>query len=69
MTVQTEYEKELRKREIKVNDKFILRGEIYKAVEGSGCTNCAFGQGDCFLVPDCCASSAPVMVYYVKEEK
>ena len=68
MTVQTEYEKELSKREIKVNDKFILRGEIYKAVEGEGCDRCAFEKG-CGMVPDCCASSTTVMVYYVKEEK
>ena len=68
MTVQTEYEKELRKREIKVNDKFILRGEIYKAVEGEGCDRCAFEKG-CDMVPACYAYRKTVMVYYVKEEK
>ena len=68
MTVRTEYEKELRKREIKVNDKFILRGEIYKAVEGEGCVRCAF-EKECDMVPDCYNDSDPVMVYYVKEEK
>ena len=66
----TEYEKELKTRVAEVDDKFILRGDIYvveKEAELDSCVGCNFLRDGtrCNLTPDC----DPHSVIYIKEVK
>lgn len=64
----TEYEKELKLREVYVGDKFIFQGGIYNTVrtqEKYSCKGCSFQlpPRNCYRLPDCSIND----VIYIKE--